>query len=118
MGRGRILAMALAGALILTAASAVYAYTLKAPAKVQEFQGTLVGLVEVSAQGDVYVTTNWRSRSRASYRVTGALKEEVAQHKGQVVKVEGLITKKSPWSGTIEVEKVLEVEKAPEEKSR
>ena len=108
MGKGRVLIAAIIGALFLATAGTAPAYTPKTSDKTQVFQGTLVGIVEVSPQGEVYVTTNWRSRSRASYRVTGDLKDQVAQYKGQVTTVEGTITRTSPWSGTIEVEKILE----------
>jgi len=108
-----ILMVALA---LLSLGSLGYSYTAKLPFQAQASKEILVGLVEVSSTSDVYITTNWWSRSRASYRVAGALTEEVAQHKGEVIRVEGLITKTSPWSGTIEVEKILEVVGPPQKR--
>ncbi len=113
MRKAKVLLVVVMGIFLLSATGGALAYTVKTPQKV--YKGTLTGLVEVSTDGQVYVTTKWRSRSRASYKVTGPLTEEVAQYKGQVIKVEGMITRDNPWRGTIEAEKILEVVGAPQD---
>ena len=113
MRKAKVLLVVVMGIFLLSATGGALAYTVKTPQKV--YKGTLTGLVEVSTDGQVYVTANWRSRSRASYKVTGPLTEEVAQYKGQVIKVEGMITRDNPWRGTMEAEKILEVVGTPQD---
>jgi len=109
----RTLWVAIVAALLLAVTEVGHAYTLKNPDKVHKEKGTLVGLVEAFSDQEVYITTNWTSRSRASYRVTGSMKNQMAQLKGHVVKVEGKITRTNPWSGSIEVERVLTIKGSP-----
>ncbi len=63
----------------------------------------ITGMVETADSGEVYIVENWESRSRVSYEVTGELVDEIRALKGKVVTVQGMVTKQSMWSGTIDV---------------
>ncbi|WP_022671233.1 hypothetical protein [Hippea alviniae] len=76
--------------------------------------GILVGLVEVYGK-DVYIVSNYTSRSRVSYYVEGRLKNDIARLNGKVVEVKGE-TQRIGWSGTIKVEKIIRVIGSAEEK--
>ena len=73
--------------------------------------GVYEGLVTVDGDS-VSIITNYKSRSRVDYQVTGALKDRVAALDGQLVTVIGT-AKRRGWSGTIEVEKILKPKKIP-----
>ncbi|GEM_PF-6858744 len=73
--------------------------------------GVFEGLVYVDGEG-VYVITNYNSRSRVDYRVTGDLKEKVAALEGQVVAVQGT-ARRQGWSGSLDVDKILRSRKPP-----
>ncbi len=73
--------------------------------------GVYEGLVTVDGDS-VSIITNYKSRSRVDYQVTGALKDRIATLDGQVVTVEGTARRRG-WSGTIEVEKILKPKKIP-----
>ncbi|AEA34608.1 hypothetical protein [Hippea maritima] len=81
----------------------------KNSSKIVILSGKIVGLVEVS-KNDVYITTNYTSRSRVSYKASGNLKDELKKLKGKVVEVKG-IRKRIGWSGEIEVEKIIKIVK-------
>ncbi len=63
---------------------------------------TLTGLVETGPKGMV-ITANWTCKCRASYTVIGPEKNSFNKLKGKIVTVSGIITRTSPWSGTIRV---------------
>ncbi len=73
--------------------------------------GVYEGLVSVDGQS-VYVITNYKSRSRVDYLVTGELKDKVAALDGQLVTVEGT-AKRRGWSGTLEVVRILKPKRLP-----
>jgi len=67
--------------------------------------GVYEGLVSVDGQA-VYLITNYKSRSRVDYLVTGDLKDKITVLDGQVITVIGT-AKRRGWSGTIEVTEIL-----------
>ena len=69
--------------------------------------GKLIGLVEVNGD-NVYIVSNYTSRSRVSYCVEGRLKDDVAKLEGKIIEVKGE-TQRIGWSGTIKVEKIVRI---------
>ncbi|WP_025209130.1 hypothetical protein [Hippea sp. KM1] len=72
-------------------------------------EGVLTGLVKVYGD-DVFIITNYRSRSRVSYLVKGKLKEKIKGLACNVVKVEGEFVRNG-WSGVVRVDRLIEAEK-------
>jgi len=73
--------------------------------------GVYEGLVSVDGNS-VIIITNYKSRSRVDYQVTGNLKARIAALDGQLVTVVGT-ARRQGWSGTIEVVKILKPKKIP-----
>ena len=71
------------------------------------YTADITGLVEVYDDGSSAVVQNWTSRSRVTLTVTPDSEVNVKPYKGKVIKVKGVITKSSMWSGTI---KIIEIE--------
>ncbi len=69
--------------------------------------GKLIGLVEVNGD-NVYIVSNYTSRSRVSYCVEGRLKDDVAKLEGKIIEVKGE-TQRIGWSGTVKVEKIVRI---------
>lgn len=89
------------------------------PAVVNSTAGTveetisIYGLIKAES-GNVYIVTNWRSRSMVTYTVTGEKKSELEKNKGKYASVSGILTKKQTWSGTIEVRSISSIEPSPD----
>jgi len=73
--------------------------------------GIYQGFVSVDGNS-VIIITNYKSRSRVDYQVTGNLKARIAALDGQLVTVVGT-ARRQGWSGTIEVVKILKPKKIP-----
>jgi len=71
-------------------------------------QKQLDGVVEVY-KGYVYIVVNPACKCRQSYLVVGDFKQKVKRYAGKEVVVSGRVKKTSPWSGKIEVEKILNI---------
>ena len=73
---------------------------------------SIYGLIKAEG-GNVYVVTNWNSRSMVSYKVTGEKKTELEASRGKYASVSGILTEKKTWSGTIDVRKVVLIDENP-----
>ncbi len=71
------------------------------------------GLIWVEG-GRTYLITNYKSRSRVDYEITGELKPRLTALDGQLVTVAGTAVRQG-WSGTIEVTRILRPKKIPPE---
>jgi len=65
----------------------------------------LDGVVEIY-KGDVYVVVKPNCRCRQSFKVLGALKDDLKRYAGHEVRVFGKVKRFSPWSGEIYVERI------------
>ena len=69
----------------------------------------LSGKVEVSPQEnrtDVYIVQNWKTKSKISYKVKN--KEKVIKMDGKILELDVLLyPMKSPWSGEIEIIRII-----------
>lgn len=71
-------------------------------------EGNFVGLVEAYPDGSFYITLNWQTRSRASLKVKEGL-TLITNLVGDIVMVEGSAVFSNPFSGYINIRKVVEV---------
>ena len=63
----------------------------------------LRAMVELGGTGEVYLVTQWESRSRRSYEVLSANRTGLAKVAGQVVVADGVLERVQAFSGTIRV---------------
>ncbi len=78
--------------------------------KAQKKEIILYGKVEVYSKDEVYIVSNWKSRSRISYRLTDKhnIKKLISKN-GKILKVKALLLKmQSPWGGKIKILKIIE----------
>ena len=72
------------------------------------FDDTVYGKVEMCSKHHLCIIKNWQSRSRVSYFVEGAWQEKLRSYLGQVVEVQGRVSKEiSPWQKMLVVDRLL-----------
>jgi len=86
---------------------------VKTAADLTEETVSIYGLIKTDG-GNVFVVTNWRSKSMVTYTVTGDKKTELAKNSGKYASVSGVITDKKTWSGTIEVRTINSIDIKPD----
>jgi len=74
---------------------------------------TIYGLIKVDS-GNVYIVTNWKSRSMVTYTVTGEKKPELEANTGKYACVTGILSGKQTWSGTIDVKTITSIDTSPD----
>ncbi|HOP65241.1 MAG TPA: hypothetical protein PK358_17175 [Spirochaetota bacterium] len=72
----------------------------------------IYGLIKAE-RTNVYIITNWQSRSKVTYTITGPKKDEIAANAGKYISVLGTLTENKRWSGTIEVTRIISIDKKP-----
>ncbi|HNW92786.1 MAG TPA: hypothetical protein PKM88_07755 [bacterium] len=61
----------------------------------------LQALVETAGADQVWLVTDWESRSRRSYAVISAHRAELAAHAGEIVVADGVVEQAFAFHGTI-----------------
>lgn len=82
------------------------------PQTITAIEQTIVveGLVEHGSKGNISIISNWQSKSRISYIVTGNYKTELEKAIGLIVVVKGNITEiKSPWLKKFNVTTIIKI---------
>ncbi len=88
---------------------------VKTTADITEEKISIYGLIKEDS-GNVYIVTNWTSKSMVTYTVTGTKKSELAKNVGKYASASGILTQKQTWSGTIEVKNINSIDKTPDSK--
>ena len=71
---------------------------------------TVEGMVCRGKDDKVCILQNWESKSRISYYISGPYVRELAEHMGEIVRVEGSIIKEeSQWNKLLEVDSILSI---------
>lgn len=73
----------------------------------------IYGLIKTESE-NVYIVTNWKSRSMVTYTVTGPEKSGLAKNSGKYASVNGILTDKKTWSGTINIQKINSIDDSPD----
>lgn len=74
---------------------------------------TVYGLIKADSE-NVFIVTNWKSRSMVTYTVTGIKKSELAENSGKYTSVSGVLIKKQTRSGTLEVKNINSIDESPD----
>ena len=75
----------------------------------------IYGLIKTD-KDNVYIASNWKSKSMVTYTVIGEKKTELALRKDKYALVSGILTKKQIWSGTLEVKRIISIDDSPDPK--
>lgn len=86
---------------------------VKTAADLTEETVTIYGLIKTDG-GNVFVVTNWKSKSMVTYTVTGDKKTELAENSGKYTSVSGVISDKKTWSATIDVRTINSIDIKPD----
>jgi len=76
---------------------------------------SIYGLIKADKE-NVFIVTNWRSKSMVTYAVSGFKKAELAKGAGKYASVSGVLTNKQTWSGMIDVKEIISIDDSPDPK--
>ena len=62
---------------------------------------SLRALVEITADGGVYLVDDWDSKSKKSYQVVGDMANVLINFRGEVVDTDVIFLERTTWSGSV-----------------
>ncbi len=73
----------------------------------------IYGQIKVESE-NVYIITNWKSKSMVTYKIIGRKKFELAKNNGKYVFVNAVLIHRETWSGTIDVTSINSIDEIPD----
>ncbi len=65
----------------------------------------LTGKISITDDSVVQLITNWKTRSKKTYQITGENKELLIKHKDKIIIAECIMLEEKAWSGNIDIKK-------------